>query len=63
LKGWQVDKLLVCEYIARIASSRMKDSHEAMPELPEVFALLDARQTPVRSAQPENAIHLGQRSE
>ena len=34
LKGWQLDKLLVCEDIAPIASGLINDSHEVMPELP-----------------------------
>jgi hypothetical protein len=34
LKGRQVDKLLVCEDIAPIASGLINDSHEAVPELP-----------------------------
>ncbi len=47
LKGRQVVKLLVCEYIGSIASSLMYDSDEAMPELPDVFALRGPRQTRV----------------
>jgi hypothetical protein len=63
LKGRQVDKLLVCEYIAPIASGLINDSHEAVPELPEDFALRGLRETPVRSAQPEHAMQVGLRSQ
>jgi hypothetical protein len=63
LKGRQVEMLLVGEYIALIASSLISDRHDASPELPDVIAFRDPRQTPVRSAQCEHALQAGQRSD
>jgi hypothetical protein len=63
LKGRQVETLLAGEYIALIVSGLMGDRHDASPELPDVIACRDPRRTPVRSAQCEHALLVGQRSD